>query len=129
MAKLQVLDKVALGEFIIKVARDEGELRRQVIKNPIEFLSKFVEIPHDRQENGKTIKHEIVILEDTQDKTYVVLPWKHNVDRAMENIEKQTEIYPNEYRPGHPTYINDTKEPKKALFFRFGEYMFSRCKH
>ena len=83
MAKLQVLDKIALGEFIIKVARDEGELRRQVIKNPIEFLSKFVEIPHDRQENGKTIKHEIVILEDTQDKTYVVLPWKHNVDRAM----------------------------------------------
>jgi hypothetical protein len=129
MAKLQVLDKIALGEFIIKVAQDEGNLRQQVINNPKEFLSKFVEIPPDRQENGTTIKHEIKILEDTQDLTYVVLPWKHNVDRAMDDIDHQTEIYPNEYRPGHPTYINDTKEPRKALFFRFGEYMFSRCKH
>ena len=129
MAKLTVIDKIALGEFIIQAAQNEGEARERLLKDPTNTLRKYLEIPADREENGKIIKHEIVVHEDSQDVTHIVLPWKFNVDRAMDNIDKQTEIYPNEYRPGHPTYINDTKEPRKALFFRFGEYMFGRCKH
>jgi hypothetical protein len=129
MAKLTVIDKIALGEFIIQAAQNEGEARDRLLKDPTNTLRKYLEIPADREENGKIIKHEIVVHEDSQDVTHIVLPWKYNVDRAMDNIDKQTEIYPNEYRPGHPTYINDTKEPRKALFFRFGEYMFGRCKH
>ena len=129
MAKLTVIDKIALGEFIIQAAQNEGEARERLLKDPTNTLRKYLEIPADREENGKIIKHEIVVHEDSQDVTHIVLPWKYNVDRAMDNIDKQTEIYPNEYRPGHPTYINDTKEPRKALFFRFGEYMFGRCKH
>ena len=129
MAKLTVIDKIALGEFIIQAAQNEGEARDRLLKDPTNTLRKYLEIPADREENGKIIKHEIVVHEDSQDVTHIVLPWKYNVDRAMDNIDKQTEIYPNEYRPGHPTYINDTKEPRKALFFRFGEYMFGGCKH
>ena len=129
MARLTVIDKIALGEFIIQAAQNEGEARDRLLKDPTNTLRKYLEIPADREENGKIIKHEIVVHEDSQDVTHIVLPWKYNVDRAMDNIDKQTEIYPNEYRPGHPTYINDTKEPRKALFFRFGEYMFGRCKH
>jgi hypothetical protein len=129
MAKLTVIDKIALGEFIIQAAQNEGEARDRLLKDPTNTLRKYLEIPADREENGKIVKHEIVVHEDSQDVTHIVLPWKYNVDRAMDNIDKQTEIYPNEYRPGHPTYINDTKEPRKALFFRFGEYMFGRCKH
>ena len=129
MAKLTVIDKIALGEFIIQAAQNEGEARDRLLKDPTNTLRKYLEIPADREENGKIIKHEIVVHEDSQDVTHIVLPWKYTVDRAMDNIDKQTEIYPNEYRPGHPTYINDTKEPRKALFFRFGEYMFGRCKH
>jgi hypothetical protein len=129
MAKLTVIDKIALGEFIIQAAQNEGEARDRLLKDPTNTLRKYLEIPADREENGKIIKHEIVVHEDSQDVTHIVLPWKYNVDRAMDNIDKQTEIYPNEYRPGHPTNITDTTEPRKALFFRFGEYMFGRCKH
>ncbi len=129
MAKLRVLDKVGLGEFIITAARDTGEFRRQLVDEPIKHLGKFVEIPQRVDKDGKPVEHKIVVLEDTQDVTHMVLPWKNDVDRAMEDIENQPAIYPNEYRAGSPDFIDDTAFPKKALFFRFGEYMFGRCKH
>ena len=92
-------------------------------------MSKFVVIPPDRKDDkGNTIKHSIAVIEDTQDITYIVLPWKVDVDRAMDRIEEQNGIYPLEYRPGTPEYIDDSLFPKKALFFRFGEYMFGRCR-
>ncbi len=129
MAKLRVKDKVALGELIIKAAQDVGDARRQLIEDPIGALSKFVDIPADRvDEQGNTIKHEIVVHEDTRDITHMVLPWKNDVDRAMDRIDEQSSVYPLEYRPGTPDYIDDGRFPRKALFFRFGEYMFGRCK-
>jgi len=131
MAKLRVLDKVALGEFIIEAAQDTGAIRKELVEEPIKQLSKFVEIPVPRIDptTGKTITHTIRVLEDTQDLTHMVLPWKKDVDVAMEDIDHQPSIYPNEYRPGSPDFIDDKLFPRKALFFRFGEYMFGRCKH
>jgi hypothetical protein len=129
MAKLRVKDKVGLGELIIKAAQNIGDARRQLIENTNETLSKFVDIPADRvDEQGNTIKHEIVVHEDTPDITHMVLPWKNDVDRAMDRIDEQSSVYPLEYRPGTPDYIDDGRFPRKALFFRFGEYMFGRCK-
>ncbi|WP_119304769.1 hypothetical protein [Dongia deserti] len=129
MAKLRVKDKVELGELIIKAAQDIGGARRQLVEDPIGTLSKFVDIPADREENGKIVKHTIIVHEDTRDVTHMVLPWKDDVDRAMDRIDEQTSVYPLEYRPGTPDYIDDSRFPRKAMFFRFGEYMFGRCKH
>lgn len=129
MAKLRVLDKVGLGEFIIKAAQNVDGTRDRFLKDPVAALRKFVEIPADRKDDqGNLIKHTIAVYEDTRDVTNIMLPWKDDVDRAMQDIERQTQIYPLEYRPGSPDYIDDRRDPKKALFFRFGEYMFGRCK-
>lgn len=129
MAKLRVLDKVGLGEFIIKAAQNVDDNRDRLLRDPIEALRRFVEIPADRTDDqGNLIKHRIVVHEDTRDVTNIMLPWKDDVDRAMQDIEQQTQIYPLEYRPGTPDYIDDRRDPKRALFFRFGEYMFGRCK-
>jgi hypothetical protein len=130
MAKLIVKDKVGLGEFLIKAAQDTGEVRRHLVDHPIADLAKYINIPKDRvDEQGKTVTHTIIVHEDSRDVTHMVLPWKDDVDRAMDRIDNQTNIYPSEYRPGAPEYIDDSKFPRRALFFRFGEYMFGRCKH
>jgi hypothetical protein len=130
MAKLRVLDKVALGELIIKAAQNVGDSRERLLKDPVEALRKFIAIPADREEEGKVIKHTILVHEDSRDVTHVVLPWKDDVDRATDNIDLQPMIYPNEYRPGSPEFIDDTKKEnkRKAIFFRFGDYMFGRCR-
>lgn len=131
MAKLDVFDKVGLGEFIIKAAQFVDDYRERLLSNPNEALKVYLKIPPNRtNEKGDVIEHKIIVHQDSEDVTHMVLPWKVNVDKAMENIDQQRgEIYPNEYRPNMPAYIDDTEEPKKALFFRFGEYMFGRCKH
>jgi hypothetical protein len=130
MAKLNVFDKVGLGEFIIKEARYIEDNRERLLKDPNEALRKYLEIPADRTDDkGAVIKHKIIVHEDSQDVTHMVLPWKVNVDRAMEDIDQQKgKIYPNEYRPNTPGYIDDVEDPQKALYFRFGEYMFGRCR-
>ncbi|MEZ5831134.1 MAG: hypothetical protein R3D05_08130 [Dongiaceae bacterium] len=128
MAKLRVFDKVGLGEFIINAAKDEAA-RAKFLEDPTKALSKFIEIPPDRKnEQGELVKHEVSVIEDTKDITYIVLPWKDDVLRALDHIEDQPNVYPLEYRPGTPEYIDDTRFPLKALFFRFGEYMFGRCR-
>lgn len=131
MAKLNVFDKVGLGEFIIRAAQFVEDNRERLLSNPNEALKKYLVIPNDRTDDkGNVIKHEITVHQDSEDVTHMVLPWRVNVDKAMENIEQQGgTIYPNEYRPNMPGYIDDAEDPKKALFFRFGEYMFGRCKH
>ena len=129
MAKLRVKDKVGLGELIIMAAQGVGDTRRRLVEEPIETLRKFVDIPPDRVDaNGNTIKHKIIIHLDSQDETHMVLPWKNDVDRAMDRIDEQPSVYPLEYRPGTPDSIDDSRFPRKALFFRFGEYMFGRCR-
>lgn len=129
MAKLRVKDKVGLGELIIKAAQNVGDARRKLVEDTIATLSKFVDVPADKIDSeGKTIKHEIIVHEDTEHVTHMVLPWKNDVDRAMDRIDEQTSVYPLEYRPGTPDYIDDGRFPRKALFFRFGEYMFGRCR-
>lgn len=131
MARLRVFDKVGLGEFIIKAARFEGDSRDKLMNEDerLNTLRVYLEIPADRKdEKGNNIKHKIVVLEDTRDVTYMVLPWKDNVDFAMQDIDHQRDIYPKEYLPGSPDYIDDAVQPRKALYFRFGEYMFGRCK-
>lgn len=128
MAKLRVKDKVALGELIINAARDP-ELRKALLRDPIGHLKQLVEIPTDQVDaDGKPVEHRIEIHVDTQFVTHMVLPWKDDVDRAMDRIDEQTHIYPDEYRPTSATYIDDSRHPRRALFFRFGEYMFGRCK-
>jgi hypothetical protein len=131
MAKLNVFDKVGLGEFIIKAAQFVGDNRERLKNDTNATLKKYLVIPDDRtDDNGNVIKHKITIHEDSEDETHMVLPWKVNVDKAMEDIGQQKgQIYPNEYRPNMPGFIDDNEDPKKALFFRFGEYMFGRCKH
>jgi len=128
MAKLRVKDKVALGEFIINAARDPS-LREALVDNPKEHLERLVEIPTNQvDDSGKPVVHKIEIHVDTQYVTHMVLPWKDDVDRAMDRIDEQTNIYPDEYRPSSSTYIDDSRFPRRALFFRFGEYMFGRCR-
>lgn len=130
MAKLRVLDKVGLGELIIKAAQDVGGTRQGLVEDPIGTLHKLVEIPADKtDEKGNVIKHKIIVHLDSEHETHMVLPWKNDVDRAMDRIDEQPAVYPHEYRPGTPEYIDDGRFPRKALFFRFGEYMFGRCKH
>jgi hypothetical protein len=130
MAKLIVKDKVGLGEFLIKAAQDTGQIRQRLVDDPIGCLAKYLDIPPDRvDEQGNTVKHTISVHQDSRDETHMVLPWKDDVDRAMDRIDHQSNIYPSEYRPGSPDYIDDSKYPRRALFFRFGEYMFGRCKH
>ena len=128
MAKLRVKDKVALGEFIINAARDP-ELREALLRNPAEQLKHLVDIPTGQVDSdGKPVEHRIEIHVDTQFVTHMVLPWKDDVDRAMDHIDEQSNIYPDEYRATSATYIDDSRHPRRALFFRFGEYMFGRCK-
>ena len=43
MAKLRVLDKVGLGELIIKAAQDVGGARQRLVDDPIGTLRKFGE--------------------------------------------------------------------------------------
>src|SRR6185295_16492089 len=103
MARLRVFDKVGLGEFIIKAAQFEGDSRDKLMNQTIDTLKVYLEIPADRKdEKGNLIKHKIVVLEDTGDVTYMVLPWKDNVDFAMKEIDTQRDIYPKEYLPGSP---------------------------
>lgn len=128
MAKLRVKDKVALGEFIINAARDPA-LREAFVNDPNRHLEKLVDIPKDQVDaDGNPVAHKIEVHVDTQFVTHMVLPWKNDVDRAMDRIDEQTNIYPDEYRPNSASYIDDARFPRRALFFRFGEYMFGRCK-
>ena len=77
MAKLNVFDKVGLGEFIIKAARYIEDNRERLLKDPNEALRKYLEIPADRTDDkGAVIKHKIIVHEDSQDVTHMVLPWK-----------------------------------------------------
>jgi hypothetical protein len=128
MARLQVTDKVGLGEYIIKAAQ-KAETRAELLADPTKMLAKFVKLPEKFDAAGKPIQHRIVVHEDTEHETHIVLPTKEDVDKAVDRIEEQTSMYPAEYRPGTPEYIDDTKFPKLALQFRFGEYTFGRCKH
>ena len=122
MAKLTVKDKVALGKYLIETAQTEPDdkARVQLRTEPIATLEKYLVIPE---------KHTIIIHEDSGDVTHMVLPWKDDVDDAMDQIDTQTSIYPDEYRSNSADYIDDSKSPRIALQFRFGEYMFGRCKH
>lgn len=127
MAKLRVKDKVGLGKFIVEAAQTQ-ELGDALVKAPNSYLEKYVDIPKKLDDTGKPIPHTIIIHRDDGDTTHMVLPWKDDVDNAFDRIDDQTSIYPNEYRVGSPEFIDDEKYPRRALWFRFGEYMFGRCK-
>lgn len=130
MAKLDVFDKVGLGEFIINAALEKEDFKDRLLNHTKDSLKLYLTIPPDRVEKDGTVKeHQIVVHLDSQDVTHMVLPWKDNVEKAVKDIHLQKgQIYPNEYRPNMPGYIDDNEDPEKALFFRFGEYMFGRCK-
>jgi len=126
MAKLRVKDKVGLGKYIVEAAQD-SKIGDDLVNNSVERLDKYVDIPKVDKE-GKPVTHTIEIHRDTEHITHMVLPWKDDVDNAFDKIDQQDSIYPNEYRVGAPEYIDDKKFPRRALWFRFGEYMFGRCK-
>jgi hypothetical protein len=129
MARLPVNDKVALGEFIIKAAT-KPETRAELLANPTKVLEKFVTYPQAVDAQGNPIQHRIEVHEDTKHVTHIVLPTQEDVEIAIDRIDEQVAgMYPAEYRPGSPVYIDDTKFPRLALQFRFGEYTFGRCKH
>jgi hypothetical protein len=129
MARLQGIDKVALGEYIIKAAT-KPETRAELLANPTQVLAKFVTYPQEVDEQDNPIEHRIKVHEDTKHVTHIVLPTKEDVEIAIDRIDEQEGgMYPAEYRPGTPEYIDDTKFPRLALHFRFGEYTFGRCKH
>jgi len=128
MARLQVTDKVGLGEYIIRAATDP-QTRAELLADPTKMLAKFVKLPQAVDANGKPIAHLIAVHEDTEHVTHIVLPTRADVLKAIDRIEEQTSMYPAEYRPGTPEYIDDSKFPLLALQFRFGEYTFGRCKH
>ena len=129
MARLQVNDKVGLGEYIIKAATNPTA-RAKLLANPTQELAKFVTYPEDLDEEGKPVQHKIEVHPDTKHVTHIVLPTEEDVLIAIDHIDEQEGgMYPAEYRPGTPEYIDDKKFPKLALHFRFGEYTFGRCKH
>ena len=129
MARLPVTDKVALGEYIIKAAT-KPETRAELLADPTKVLEKFVTYPQNVDAQGNPIQHRIEVHEDTKHVTHIVLPTKEDVDIAIDRIDEQVGgMYPDEYRPDSPNYIDDRKFPKLALQFRFGEYTFGRCKH
>lgn len=130
MARLPVNDKVALGAFIIKAAKDDDELRKALLlseESATELLAKYITYV---DADGKPIPYRIKVHADTEDVTHIVLPTKSDVETATNRIDEQEGgMYPDQYRPNSPDYIDDKKEPLKALQFRFGEYTFGRCKH
>jgi len=129
MARLPVTDKVALGEYIIKAAT-KPETRAELLADPTKVLAKFVTYPQNVNAQGNPIQHRIEVHEDTKHVTHIVLPTQEDVLIAIDRIDEQVGgMYPAEYRPGTAEYIDDTKFPKMALQFRFGEYTFGRCKH
>ncbi len=128
MARLQVTDKVGLGEYIIRAAT-KPEVRAELLADPTKALAKFVKLPEKNDPEGKPIAHRIAVKEDTEHVTYIVLPTKEDVEKAIDRIDEQQSMYPPEYRPGSPEYIDDAQFPRLALQFRFGEYTFGRCKH
>jgi hypothetical protein len=121
MARLTVKDKVSLGEFIIRASQDVA-LRADLLddKKSTQLLAKYVELPDE--------KHTIKVYADTKDVTVIVLPTQEDVKGALEKLDNLG-MYPDQYRPDSPDYINDKEEPLLALQFRFGEYTFGRCKH
>jgi hypothetical protein len=133
MARLPVNDKVALGAFIIRAATDDA-LREELLDNTndkaTELLAKYVTYPSDVDAKGVPIQHRIVVHADTEYETHIVLPTKADVLAATNRIQEQVGgMYPTQYIPGSPDYIDEAKFPLVALQFRFGEYTFGRCKH
>jgi len=129
MARLPVNDKVALGAYIIKAAIDDAT-RKELVEKATEVLAKYVTYPQDVDAEGKPIQHRIEVHQDTKHVTHIVLPTKEDVEIALDRIdEQQGGMYPTQYIPGSPDYIDETKFPRLALQFRFGEYTFGRCKH
>ena len=121
MARLTVKDKVSLGAFIIKAAQDK-DLREALLddKQATQLLAKYVELPDEN--------HTIKVYPDTAGVTVIVLPTAEDVKGALDKLD-HLGMYPDQYRPDSPDYIDDKEEPLLALQFRFGEYTFGRCKH
>jgi hypothetical protein len=121
MARLTVKDKVSLGEFIIRASQDVA-LRADLLddEKATQLLEKYVVLPDEQ--------HTIKVHADTKDVTHIVLPTQDDVKGALDKLDDQG-MYPDQYRPDSPDYIDDKKEPLLALQFRFGEYTFGRCKH
>lgn len=117
--KLKVSDKVGLGKRIYEAATDPN-VQAELLKDPVAFFSKYVEIP--------THPHKFDIHVDSKEVTHIVLPWSEDVLRAFDKIDSVASVYPSEYRLGSADFIDDSKFPRRALHFRFGEYMFGRCK-
>ncbi|HEV8262764.1 MAG TPA: hypothetical protein VGQ19_18670 [Burkholderiales bacterium] len=129
MARLPVNDKVALGEYIIKAAKNP-DTRAELLADATTVLAKYVTYPKDLDDEGKPVQHRIQVHEDTKYVTHIVLPTQEDVEAATDQIQDQgVGMYPDEYRPDSPSYIDDKKFPLLALQFRFGEYTFGRCKH
>ncbi|NJO22187.1 MAG: hypothetical protein HC868_03630 [Sphingomonadales bacterium] len=121
MARLTVKDKVSLGKFIIEAAQDE-KLRAALLDDmqSTQLLEKYVELPD--------VNHKIKVHPDTAGVTVIVLPTAEDVKGALDKLDNLG-MYPDQYRPDSPDYIDDKEEPLLALQFRFGEYTFGRCKH
>ena len=127
MARLPVPDKVALGEYLIKAAT-EPATRAELLANPTKVLAEFVTYPQEVDAQGNPIQHRIEVHEDTKHVTHIVLPTQEEVRVAVEKVG-MGEMFPAEFRADSPVYIDDKKDPLRALQFRFGEYTFARCKH
>jgi hypothetical protein len=116
MTKLVVKDKVLLGEYLIRAATDPDE-REKLSKNPNEQLKDFVEIPEG---------HTIVVNPEAYDTTHLVLPTAEDVSEALSDLANMR--FCAEYDSASAQYIDPKKDPLKALRFRIGDHVLSRCR-
>ena len=126
MAKLRVMDAVALGEYLIEVARNP-EVRAELEADPKGKLGQFVKIPEE---------HTVVLHFDSEDETNVMIPWGGDIESSLRNMREQDYVYPLEYTPDSGAFIDPSdryedqdpvKEPPKAYKFRVGDYSLARC--
>lgn len=124
MAKLRVMDAVALGAYLIEASRDL-KARAVLEADPIGELSKFVSIPEG---------HKIVLHFDTEDETNIMIPWGGDIESTLRNMREADYLYPLEYTPGSAAFIDPSdrgedpvEEPPKAYKFRVGDYSLARC--
>jgi hypothetical protein len=116
MTKLVVKDKVALGEYLIYAATHSDEWAK-LIKDPNEQLKSFIEIPDG---------HTIVVNPETTDITHLFLPTEKDITDAINDLANMQ--FSAEYDSASAQYIDPKKEPLRALQFRIGDYVMSRCR-
>lgn len=125
MAKLQVMDPVGLGDFLIKAATDKN-IRQALLADPVGQLKKFVNVPTG---------HTIVVHEDSESVTHLMIPWEKDIKNTLASMAAgQAYSYPKQYNPNDLAFIdpsvgspNPSDDPPLAYKFRVGDYSLSRC--